>query len=183
MPYIWRMYQEPSSTSFSSFPNPQPSIPSTMNTTNVVINRIGSSPRTALMREPVSPLCFLFPAQYQQFLDVSDALGFDADWILKPLQSMPSDQAQNKPKRVDVFSKEGKDKIREFTTKRGIIQQLVSSPLLVYGQPVSLQFFILVTSTEPLRAYVHSKGLVYLRASNQSDFQKVRKMFLLPITT
>lgn len=139
------------------------------------------------MREPVSPLCFLLPAQYQQFLDVSDALGFGTDWILKPIQSIPGSESssQNHPERLDIFSKEGKDKLRMFATRHGIIQQLVSSPLLVYGQPVNLQFFLLVTSIEPLRVFVHSKGLVYHRSSsNQTcDFQKVRKQrFVSSIT-
>lgn len=134
---------------------------------------------TALMRESVSPLCFLLPAQYQQFLDVSDALGYGTDWIVKGIQSIPGSDSssQNHPERLDVFSKEGKDRLRMFATKHGIIQQLLSSPLLIYGQPVNLQFFLLVTSIEPLRVFVHSKGLVYHRSySNQTrDFQKVRK--------
>lgn len=137
------------------------------------------------MREPISPLCFLLPVQYQQFLDVSDALGFDADWVLKPLQSIPHDGRSHdyQPHKVEIFSREGKDKLREFVSKKGIVQQLLPNPLLVYGQPVNLQLYLLVTSIEPLRVFVHSKGLVYHRSSNQSDFLKVgNKKFFTTIT-
>lgn len=132
------------------------------------------------MREPISPLCFLLPAQYQQFIDVSDALGFNADWVLKPLQSLPGDRSHDyQPRKIEIFSKEGKDKLREFVTKKGIVQQLLSNPLLVYGQPVDLQLYLLVTSIEPLRVFVHSKGFMYHRSSNQSDFLKVGTIFSL----
>lgn len=124
------------------------------------------------MRQPLSPLCFVLPAQYQQFLDVSDALGYSADWVLKPL-AFGGRLSGNAPQLLNIFAKEGRDRLEEFATKKAIVQQFVANPLHAFGQPVNLRFYLIITSIAPLRAYVHSKGLVYHRHDDQKNFKKV----------
>lgn len=71
------------------------------------------------MKQPLSPLCFVMPQQYQQFLDVADALGYSADWVLKPL-AMGGRLAGNNvgPQLLHVFTNEGRDRLREFVNKK-----------------------------------------------------------------
>jgi len=53
--------------------------------------------------------------------------------------------------------------MRDFSLKRAVIQQFVPNPLLAFGQSVNLRLYLVITSIAPLRAYVHSEGLVYHR--------------------
>ena len=113
------------------------------------------------------------PQQYQQFLDVSDALGYDAEWMLKPLTVGSGSKSKPGPQLLHVFTSNGRDKLREFANKRAVVQQYVPNQLLAFGQPVSLRLYILITSTSPLRAYVHSEGLVYHRYDDDKNYKKV----------
>ncbi|KAM7309236.1 cadherin-like and PC-esterase domain-containing protein 1 [Ixodes scapularis] len=115
----------------------------------------------AVMRQSLVPLCFVLPAQYQQFLNVADALGFSAQWLLTPLAPGGKDGG---PEAVDMFSPLGRARIQQASTKRAVVQQALPSPLLVHGQPVNVRVFVLVTSLSPLRAYVHAEGMVRLRS-------------------
>ncbi|CAN7989448.1 unnamed protein product, partial [Ixodes hexagonus] len=115
----------------------------------------------AVMRQSLVPLCFVLPAQYQQFLNVADALGYSAQWLLTPLAPGGKDGG---PEAVDMFSPLGRARIQQASTKRAVVQQALPSPLLVYGQPVNVRVFVLVTSLFPLRAYVHTEGMVRLRS-------------------
>ena len=38
---------------------------------------------TALKKSPISPLCWVLPNQYEQFLGVADGLGTDVRWVFK----------------------------------------------------------------------------------------------------
>ncbi|KAG0415255.1 hypothetical protein HPB47_007588, partial [Ixodes persulcatus] len=115
----------------------------------------------AVMRQSLVPLCFVLPTQYQQFLNVADALGFSAQWLLTPLAPGGKDGG---PEAVDMFSPLGRARIQQASTKRAVVQQALPSPLLVHGQPVNVRVFVLVTSLSPLRAYVHAEGMVRLRS-------------------
>lgn len=77
------------------------------------------------------------------------------------------------PQLLDVFSKEGRDRLREFALKKAVIQQFVPNPLLAFGQPVNLRLYVLITSIAPLRAYVHAEGLVYHRYDDNKNYKKV----------
>ncbi|KAL1453476.1 hypothetical protein MTO96_043798, partial [Rhipicephalus appendiculatus] len=108
-----------------------------------------------VMKASLVPLCFVLPTQYQQFVNVADALGYSAHWMLTPLA--PRSQGE-RPRGVGHLHSAG------ASTRRAVIQQALSAPLLVHGQPVSLRVFVLITSLSPLRAYVHTEGMVRLRS-------------------
>lgn len=115
-----------------------------------------------------APTCFVLPSQYQEFVNVAEALGYTSQWILKP-----QTQAFTGLRLVDVFSPVGQAQIDEFSRRRAVAQQLVSNPFTVFGQPVSIRLYVLVTSLLPLRAYVHSQGIVYHRYNESKNFKKI----------
>lgn len=107
------------------------------------------------------------------------ALGYSAEWLLKPIGiGGGGGLTGSGPQLVNIFTNEGRDKIREYNSKRGVIQQYVNNPLLVFGQPVNLRIFVMVTSMAPLRAYVHNEGLVFHRYEEDKNYKKVRKLLL-----
>ncbi|KAH8020304.1 hypothetical protein HPB51_000274 [Rhipicephalus microplus] len=114
-----------------------------------------------VMKASLVPLCFVLPTQYQQFVNVADALGYSAHWMLTPLAPGAKESA---PEALDIFTPLGRARIQQASTRRAVVHQALSAPLLVHGQPVSLRVFVLITSLSPLRAYVHTEGMVRLRS-------------------
>ncbi|RWS03278.1 cadherin-like and PC-esterase domain-containing protein 1, partial [Dinothrombium tinctorium] len=125
-----------------------------------------------LLKHPLTPLCFVFPQQYQQFLDVADALGYSAEWILKPV-SVGGRLSGNGLQIVNIFTNEGREKLKEYSYKRAVVQQLIPNPLLIFGSPINLRVYVLITSIAPLRAFVHSEGLVYHRFDATKNYKKI----------
>ena len=54
------------------------------------------------------------------------------------------------------------------------VQQYQEDPLLLFGMPFTVTAYVLVTSLSPLRAYLHSDGVIQFRHDYQRNFQKVR---------
>lgn len=131
----------------------------------------------AVMRVSLVPLCFVLPAQYQQFLNVADALGYSAQWLLTPL-APGGKESHGGAEMVDMFSPLGRSRIQQTSTRRGVVQQVLSNPLLVYGQPVNVRVFVLVASLFPLRAYVHTEGMVRVRSYRAPSSGKVSNLIL-----
>ncbi|GFQ98804.1 cadherin-like and PC-esterase domain-containing protein 1 [Trichonephila clavata] len=121
----------------------------------------------SLMNSQPAPPCFVLPVQYQEFVNVAEALGYTSQWLLKPLTAISG------PRLVDIFSPVGQAEIDEFSRRRAVAQQLVNNPFTVFGQPVSIRLYVLVTSMLPLRAYVHSQGIVYHRYNESKNFKKI----------
>ncbi|GFU89924.1 cadherin-like and PC-esterase domain-containing protein 1 [Trichonephila clavipes] len=121
----------------------------------------------SLMNSQPAPPCFVLPVQYQEFVNVAEALGYTSQWLLKPLTAVSG------PRLVDIFSPVGQAEIDEFSRRRAVAQQMVNNPFTVFGQPVSIRLYVLVTSMLPLRAYVHSQGIVYHRYNESKNFKKI----------
>ncbi|KAH9246688.1 hypothetical protein BASA81_015737 [Batrachochytrium salamandrivorans] len=66
---------------------------------------------------------------------------------------------------------EGRDKLREVlrSGKSVVIQPFLDNPLLVKKRKVDLRVYVLVTSAFPVRAYVHSRGLVRFASQAYED--------------
>uniref|UniRef100_T1JPJ4 Cadherin-like beta sandwich domain-containing protein n=1 Tax=Strigamia maritima TaxID=126957 RepID=T1JPJ4_STRMM len=114
-------------------------------------------------RSHLTPLCFVLPNQMQQFVHVADALGEDAQWVVKPLS--PGGGAA-----IELL--ENLDRIKN-TQQAVLVQQYFPHPFLVFGSPVSLRVYILVTSMSPLRAFLFHEGIVYFRQSVSKGFRKM----------
>jgi len=113
-----------------------------------------------LMKLPLSPICFIFPQQYQLFLNISEVLSYST------LQSFYN---QDDQKPTSIFNDHFRKKVNQYLTKLGLAQQIMSNPLFVFGSLVKLRLFVLLVSINPLRAYLHQEGLVYYLNNNQKD--------------
>jgi len=110
---------------------------------------------------------------YEKVFAFSLALGYSAEWLLKPI-SIGGRYSGNGPQLINIFTNEGRDRLREYSSKRGVIQQYISNPLHVFGQPVNLRVYVIVTSIAPLRAYVHNEGLVFHRYEQDKNYKRVK---------
>ncbi|KAK8776920.1 hypothetical protein V5799_029735 [Amblyomma americanum] len=72
--------------------------------------------------------------------------------------------------------------ITRASTRRAVVQQALSAALLVHGQPVSLRVFVLITSLSPLRAYVHTEGMVRLRSYRSGPTSAKASMRVQPLS-
>ncbi|XP_071784213.1 cadherin-like and PC-esterase domain-containing protein 1 [Asterias amurensis] len=115
----------------------------------------------------ITPACWVMPSQYDQFLGVADALGDEVQWVFKSTSPGGNIQVLQPSKDRDY------SKIREFRYKKAVVQQYFPNPLLVFGMPINIRAYVLVTSINPLRAYIHSEGLVHFRHDYQRGFKKI----------
>ena len=60
-----------------------------------------------------------------------------------------------------------------YQSKKTVVQEYFPNPLLVFSMPVNIRAYVLVTSINPLRAFVHSEGLVHFRHDYPRGFKKV----------
>nr|XP_006821655.1 PREDICTED: cadherin-like and PC-esterase domain-containing protein 1-like [Saccoglossus kowalevskii] len=120
----------------------------------------------SLRKSELSPLCWVLPTQYEQFLSVADALGPDAKWVFKSPNPGGTIQILQPTKEKD-FSK-----VKQYKNKKSVVQQYFANPLLIFGMPVNIRAYVLVSSVSPLRAFLHSEGLVHYR-QDQKSFKKV----------
>ncbi|GAB6029952.1 cadherin-like and PC-esterase domain containing 1 [Chamberlinius hualienensis] len=124
---------------------------------------------SVLRRRYLSPICFQLPEQYEQFLSVADALGEDSKWIVKhPNSNSPPELLPTIDQKVQTFLKQY-DSLHPV-----IVQQLFPNPLLIFGSPLSVRVYVLVTSVLPLRAHLFNEGLVHFRYDTPAGFKKVK---------
>jgi len=57
------------------------------NVSTIVCSVVLFLPITALLGSPLSPLCYLLPTQYEEFLTQADVRGPGTYWVLKPLEN------------------------------------------------------------------------------------------------
>ncbi|XP_072025253.1 LOW QUALITY PROTEIN: cadherin-like and PC-esterase domain-containing protein 1 [Amphiura filiformis] len=121
----------------------------------------------ALKKSQISPLCWVLPNQYEQFLGVADGLGTDVRWVFKSTSPGGTIQVLQPTKERDYA------KVKQFNNKKTVVQEYFPNPLLVFGMPVNIRAYVLVTSINPLRAFVHSEGLVHFRHDYPRGFKKI----------
>ncbi|XP_072145066.1 uncharacterized protein [Dermacentor andersoni] len=63
-----------------------------------------------VMKASLVPLCFVLPSQYQQFVNVADALGYSAHWLLTPLAPGAKEST---PEALDIFTPLGRARIQQ----------------------------------------------------------------------
>ncbi|XP_038054432.1 cadherin-like and PC-esterase domain-containing protein 1 [Patiria miniata] len=121
----------------------------------------------ALKKTYLSPMCWVMPSQYDQFLGVADGLGDDVRWVFKSTSPGGNIQVLQPTKERDYA------RLKEFRFKKAVAQQYFPNPLLVFGMPVNIRAYVLITSINPLRAFIHSEGLVHFRHDYQRAFKKI----------
>ncbi|XP_035676867.1 cadherin-like and PC-esterase domain-containing protein 1 isoform X2 [Branchiostoma floridae] len=121
----------------------------------------------ALRRSPLAPMCWVMPLEFEQFLSVADAVGGEAKWVFKSINPGGNIYILQPTKDRDYA------RIKQYRTRKAVVQQYFPNPLLIFGMPVSIRAYVLVTSVSPLRAFLHSEGLVNYRHDYQRSFRKV----------
>ncbi|CAH1784586.1 unnamed protein product [Owenia fusiformis] len=114
----------------------------------------------------LSPLCYNLPEQQESFQSISRHTPI-SPWIIKSVLPAGS---------IHLLSPTRQPLLRTYKyskTQPSVVQQYISNPLLVKGLPFSMRAFVLVTSFSPLRAYIHSEGLVQFRYSYERNFKKI----------
>ncbi|XP_072174301.1 cadherin-like and PC-esterase domain-containing protein 1 [Diadema setosum] len=120
-----------------------------------------------LRRSQLAPLCWVMPAQYEDFLATADALGTDVRWVFKSPSPEGCIQVLQPTRERDYA------RVMQYRSQRAVVQQYFPNPLLIFGSPVNIRAYVLVTGLNPLRAYIHSQGLVFFRQDYQKGFKKI----------
>lgn len=93
------------------------------------------------------PETFVLPGQMQEFLDCYQKKG--GLWIVKP-------NASSRGRGIFVLRDVADLPVDEMS----VVSRYVENPLLIQGLKFDLRVYVLVTSYEPLRAYIYREGLV-----------------------
>ncbi|XP_046406281.1 cadherin-like and PC-esterase domain-containing protein 1 [Ischnura elegans] len=121
--------------------------------------------RRALGLSP--PACFALPRQFEELLTAADGPRYNASWVLKPTRG-------GRPEHVDTMELFSRVRRKELSENfEGIAEEYIPNQLRIFGYPVSVQYYILITSMEPLRVYVYSEGLVFFRQEQDKGFRKI----------
>jgi len=117
--------------------------------------------------QAVRATCYVLPRQYDAFMSQLDRSGRTEVWVMKPL--LPGDKLHtiNPQRNMDL------DKIEKMNSESVLLQRHHSSPLLLFGMPFNIIVYVLITSTSPLRAYMHEHGYVQFRYDYQQNFKKI----------
>ncbi len=119
------------------------------------------------------PECFVWPQErelIEQAIRCSHSsngryisgVNFRCPWIIKPASS-----CQGKGIHIVTEFREIEEHISE--DELHIVERYIHNPLLLYHKKFDLRIYVLVTSFNPLKVYVHREGLVR-RASEIYDF-------------
>ncbi|XP_071440275.1 tubulin polyglutamylase ttll-4-like [Hetaerina americana] len=123
--------------------------------------------RLRSLLEPLRPKpCYVLPGQYEDLLTAADGPRFNTSWVLKPLAGRPDLLTT-----MEFFSRVRR---KEFSESfEGIVEEYIPNQLRIFGYPVSVQCYLLITSLEPLRVYVYSEGLVFFRQEKEKGYRKI----------
>ena len=95
----------------------------------------------------------------EQLKSALDYDGVQRPWILKP-------SSGKRAIGVKILS----DKSQLPTdTQHYVAQRYITNPLLVNGRKFHIRLYLLITSLQPLRAYLHKEGLVLFAISNYTS--------------
>ena len=127
--------------------------------------------------DDIVPVTFTLPTDYPLFVEEFrrvEAEQGKSTWIMKPCA---------KCQGVGIFLISKLSQIKKWSAKNGeasgkdqyVISRYIDHPLLVGGRKFDLRIYVLVTSYNPLRAYVHRQGfgrfctIKYSSASSDLD--------------
>ncbi|CAH3114472.1 unnamed protein product [Pocillopora meandrina] len=109
---------------------------------------------------PISPPCFVLPAQINVSLDQDIKARGSQYFILKSLGTISTSLHNWKAMKSLSDKKRGE-------SSEGVMQLFPADALLIEGKAVIAQVYVLVTSVSPLRIYRHRKGHAHLVAREQ----------------
>ncbi|XP_019855248.1 PREDICTED: tubulin polyglutamylase TTLL4-like [Amphimedon queenslandica] len=105
------------------------------------------------------PETFILPRDVEQLKSALEYDGVQRPWILKP-------SSGKRAIGVKILT----DKSHLPTdTQHYVAQRYITNPLLVNGRKFHIRLYLLITSLQPLRAYLHKEGLVLFAISNYTS--------------
>lgn len=87
-------------------------------------------------------------------------------WIRKPSNSSCGKGIQVLKSTLDP------EKEKRVLKRPGVIQRYVNKPLLIHGYKFDLRLYVVVTSYDPLKIYLHEEGLVRMATEKYSPSMK-----------
>ena len=114
------------------------------------------------------PFTYILPKDAINFFSKFDKyeLNINDLWIIKPKDS-------SKGKGIKIL-KNIKD-----ATKKNIISEYISNPLLINGKKFDLRYYLLVTSHNPLKIYLYEDGLTRIASEQYTlDLDKLDNLFV-----
>lgn len=106
--------------------------------------------------------CWVIPDQEKAFLALAERTNGSRRWIAKPWTSGGGNG-------ISILSSFEEVKLQFKLTKNLVVQPFLENPLLVNNRKLDLRVYVLVTSTSPLRGYVHERGLVRFAAHEYTN--------------
>ena len=112
------------------------------------------------------PPCYAIPVHREALISATHALPDSALWVVKaPTPAGGVTVVENWKVIEDL---------RENRFNKGQVLQVHWGPLLhVLGSPVSVTLHLVITSLQPLRAFMHDHGVVIFRQSKSKGYSKV----------
>ncbi|XP_017871528.1 PREDICTED: probable tubulin polyglutamylase TTLL1 [Drosophila arizonae] len=114
---------------------------------------------TRYMHLDIIPMTFVLPADYNLFVEQFHK-NPASTWIVKP-----SDKSQgvgiyliNKLSKLKRFAYEARTFYPHFHRDTCVISKYIDNPLLIGGKKFDLRLYVLVTSFNPIKAYLYNEG-------------------------
>ena len=115
------------------------------------------------------PQTYIFPDDYKRF--VQDRESDDSMFIMKPVASSCGRGIKVYPKAAHIPKKKGY-----------LISRYIQNPHIFNGYKYDLRIYVLVTSNDPLKIYVHKYGLVRFATQKYSTSSKGCKKRYIHLT-
>lgn len=114
---------------------------------------------TRYLHLDIIPMTFVLPADYNLFVEQFHK-NPASTWIVKP-----SDKSQgvgiyliNKLSKLKRFAYEARTFYPHFHRDTCVISKYIDNPLLIGGKKFDLRLYVLVTSFNPIKAYLSNEG-------------------------
>lgn len=114
------------------------------------------------------PNTFLLSSDYNRFAAIKESAENKALWIMKPC-------AQACGRGIKVIGKRSKVK----RNVNYLVSEYISNPHLINGYKYDLRLYVLVSSFDPLRIYLHKEGLVRFATEKYSvNSKSIKERFV-----
>ncbi|XP_033172211.1 probable tubulin polyglutamylase TTLL1 isoform X2 [Drosophila mauritiana] len=107
----------------------------------------------------IIPMTFVLPSDYQMFVEVFHR-NPASTWIVKPCSKSQGVGIYlvNKLSKLKKFAYDARTFYPQINRDTCVISKYIDNPLLIGGKKFDLRLFVLVTTFNPLKAYLYKEG-------------------------